>query len=99
MIIDEHLNFSEHVSHVLTKTDSTKIALLHRLRHFLPTDILNIVYQTIIQSHFDYCLSVYGNCPQKYINQIQLLNNLAPSWFICKFKYMQSSTISANDKN
>ena len=47
MIIDEHLSFSERVSH-LTKKVSTKIALLHRLRHFLPTDILNIVYQTVI---------------------------------------------------
>ena len=68
MIIDKHLKFSEHVSLLLTKNVSAKIALLHRFRHFLPTDILNIVYQTIIQSHFDYCLSVYGNCPQKFIN-------------------------------
>ena len=46
MILEEHLKFYEHVSH-LTKV-STKIALLHRLIHFLPTNILYIVYQTII---------------------------------------------------
>ena len=87
----EHLNFSEHVSY-LTKKVSTKIALLHRLRHILPTDILNIVYQTIIQSHFDYHLSVYGNCPQQYINQIQRLQNRAARAIFGDFDYTASVT-------
>ena len=84
-ILEEHLKFYEHVSH-LTKV-STKIALLHRLWHFLPTDILNIVYQTIIQSYIDYCLSVYGNCPQKYINQIQHLQYRTSRAILGNFNY------------
>ena len=38
---------------------------------------LNIVYNAIIQSLFDYCLTVWGNCSSKNVNAIQKLQNRA----------------------
>ena len=74
--IDENLNFSEHVSQLISKI-SPKIALLNRLRHMLDIKTLNTVYLTTVQSLFDYCLTVWCNCPNMYRDQIQKLQNRA----------------------
>ena len=86
MIIDEHLNFSEHVSD-LTKKVSNKIALLHRLGH-LTNNIFIIVYQTIIQSHFVYLHMV--TLHKKYTNQIQRLQNRAARAILGNLDYTAS---------
>ena len=87
--IDENLNFSEHVSQLISKI-SQKIALLNRLRHMLDIKTLNTVYLTIIQSLFDYCLTVWGNCPNVYRDQIQKLQNRAARAIFGNFDYTSS---------
>ena len=91
VIIDEHLNFSEHISYLIKKI-SPKIALLHRLRQFLDSDILNNVYKAIIQSHFDYCISVWGNCPQIYRSKVQKLQNRSARAVLGNFDYTASAS-------
>ena len=59
MIIDENLNFNQHIDFLIKKT-SPKIALLKRLRHILPLESLNKIYNATVQLHFDYCLTVWG---------------------------------------
>ena len=59
IFIDHNLNFKCHIDYLVKKT-SPKIGTLHRLRHFLPPEILSIVYRTTIQPLFDYCLTVWG---------------------------------------
>ena len=44
---------------------------------FLPKDILNTIYLTIVQPDIDYCLSLWGNSADVYINRIQLMQNRA----------------------
>ena len=87
--IDENLNFSEHVSQLISKI-SPKIALLNRLRHMLDIKTLNNVYLTIVQSLFDYCLTVWGNCPNVYRDQIQKLQNRAAHTIFGNFDYTSS---------
>ena len=62
--IDKHLTFDEHIKYIATKV-SSKIGLIHRLRQFLPVSVLNTVYITMIQSHFDYCITVWGFITKK----------------------------------
>ena len=48
---------------------------------------LNTVYLTIVQSLFDYCLTVWGNCPNVYRDQIQKLQNRAARAIFGNFDY------------
>ena len=42
----------------------------------------------MIQSYIDYCLSVYGNCPQKNINHIQHLQYRVSGAILGNFDYI-----------
>ena len=86
VIMDQHLNFASHVSHLVKKI-SPKIALLHRLRHILDLSTLNHLYLSIVQSHFDYCITIWGNCPQTYLKQVQRLQNRAARAVLGNFDY------------
>ena len=62
--LDSYLSFDKHIPYLSSKV-SPKIALLHRLRSFLPVKALNQFYLTAIQSLFDYCLTVWGSTTNK----------------------------------
>ena len=47
------------------------------MKPFLSPDLLNIVYLSLIQSQFDYCITVLGACPQYLIDSLQRLQNRA----------------------
>ena len=94
--IDENLNFNRHVQY-LTKKVSPKIALIHRLRNTLPPESLNLVYTSLIQSSFDYCLSVWGNSSKKNLTTVQRLQNRAARAVTGNFNFSSSvSTIINN---
>ena len=42
------------------KKVAPKIELLRRLKYKLPIDQLETVYQSIVQPHFDYAITVWG---------------------------------------
>ena len=52
--LDSNLNFKNHIGEQLKKA-YTKASALRRIRRFLPTEKLSILYKTFILSHFDYC--------------------------------------------
>ena len=74
VIIDSTLSWCSHVDHIVAKV-SPKIGLLSRLRHILPSHLLNTIYTTIILPYFDYCDTVWGNCCKKYQIILQRLQN------------------------
>ena len=86
ILIDESLSWNAHIKYLCSKVNP-KIALLHRLRQFLPQDTLNTLYITLIQPHFDYCLTVWGKCAKKYINILQRLQNRAARSVTGNFDY------------
>ena len=47
------------------------------MKQFLSPDLLNIVYLSLIQSQFDYCITVWGACSQYLIDRLQRLQNRA----------------------
>ena len=54
---------------------TSKVDLLCRLLNFLPQNYLITLYQTNIQSHTDYDLSIWEGSPISHIFPIQLLQN------------------------
>ena len=54
MTIDQHLTWSKHVEEK-SKTISSAIGALKRIRPFITIDVTNKIYKAIIQPHLDYC--------------------------------------------
>ena len=74
--IDNKLDWSSHIDK-LTKKVASGIGAMKRIRHLLPQATLHLIYQALIQPHFDYCNIVWGNCGLTLQNKIQKLHNRA----------------------
>ena len=72
--IDSHLNWKPHVDSIISKV-SRKVGLLHRLSRFLSSAHLIPIYTAIIQSCFDYVITIWGSCHSSYLLPPQGLQN------------------------
>ncbi|KAL9973623.1 hypothetical protein ACROYT_G020101 [Oculina patagonica] len=76
VIIDDRLDWSSHIEK-LTKKIASGIGALKRVRHLIPQATLHLMYRSLIQPHFDYCSTVWGNCGITLQNKLQKLQNRA----------------------
>ena len=76
MTIDNKLDWSSHIDK-LTKKVASGIKAIKRIRHLVPQATLHVIYQALIQPHFDYCNIVWGSCRITLLNKIQKLQNRA----------------------
>ncbi|XP_073237512.1 uncharacterized protein [Porites lutea] len=76
VIIDDRLDWSGHIGKVTKKVDSG-IGAIKRIRHLVTQATLQLIYQALIQSHFDYCNIVWGNRGITLRNKVQKLQNRA----------------------
>ena len=65
VMIDETLSWNVQIHYNCLKINY-KIELINRLRQYLLQSVLKTFYLTLIQPHFDYCLTVWGKCAVKY---------------------------------
>ena len=72
--IDNKLDWSSHIDK-LTKKVASGIGAIKRIRHLVPEATLHLIYQALIQPHFDYCNIVWGNCGTTLQNKVQKLQN------------------------
>ena len=75
-IIDDKLNFQEHVKH-LDKKVSRSVGILSKLKTYLPTHVLFKLYCTLVHSHLLYGLIVWGNTYSTYLSKLITLHNKA----------------------
>lgn len=94
--IDNNLTWNKHIHNLVSRV-SPKIGLLRKLKYKLSTEQLNIVYQSIIQPHFDYCISVWGQTSQRNISIIQRLQNRAARTITGKYDWDISVTKLINE--
>ena len=59
--IDDRLDWSGHIEKV-TKKVASGIGAIKRIRNLVPQATLQLIYQALIQPHFDYCNIVWRNC-------------------------------------
>ena len=76
VIVDDKLNWSAHINE-LTKKIASGIGAMKRIRRLAPQATLHLIYQSLIQSQFDYCSIVWGNCGITLQNKLQKLQNRA----------------------
>ena len=80
--IDQTLQWNAHINSVIKKI-SPKIYQLRRLSKYVPSEMLNTIYLSCIQSHIDYCCTVWGTSSRENITKIQRMQNMAAR-IICK---------------
>ena len=74
IFIDENLRWQAHTDK-LSKTFPS--GAIKRIRDFVPTPTLHCIYNALIQSQFDYCNIVWGNCGKTLFDRLQKLQNRA----------------------
>ena len=74
--IDENLRWQTHIDK-LSKKIASGIGAIKRIRDFVPTPTLHCIYNALIQSQFDYCNIVWGNCGKTLFDRLQKLQNRA----------------------
>jgi hypothetical protein len=58
--IDTHLTWTPHINFVANKLSRVN-GILHKLKHFLPPDILLIIHNAFFQSHLNYGITCWGH--------------------------------------
>ena len=74
--IDNKLDWRSHIDK-LTKKVASGTGAIKRIRHLVPQATLLLIYQALIQPHFDYFNIVWGNCGITLQNKVQKLQNRA----------------------
>ena len=72
----QYLHNDEHVDKLCSKVNRS-ISGLKQARDYVPLDVLNSIYKSLIQPVFDYCDIVWDNLDQGLATRIQKLQNRA----------------------
>ena len=76
VFIDEHLTWKCHISYVSGKV-SRSIGIINKLKNKLPQTTLLCLYDTLVQSHFNYCNIVWGATYPSRLNPLLKLQKRA----------------------
>ena len=66
--IDNKLDWSSHIDK-LTKKVASGIGAIKRISHLVPQATLHLIYQALIQPHFDYCNICLGKLRDNFAGQ------------------------------
>ena len=76
ILIDSNLAWKYHISYLTSKISKT-IGVIARLKHFVPSSTLLTLYRSLISPYLLYGLTVWGQAPQIYLNQIHVIQKRA----------------------
>ena len=91
--IDENLNWEKHIEYIASKV-SSGIGALKKLKEFVDRDTLVLVYNALIQPHFDYCCEVWDELGKGLGERLQKLQNRAAR-VVMNFKNEHGQSILA----
>lgn len=74
--ITENLEWNDHINKVCNKM-SKGLYAMNRLKNILPKQHLKLVYFSLIHSHINYGIVLWGNAPRKYIHRVEILQKKA----------------------
>ena len=75
-VIDQNLDWQDHVQAVIKKT-SSGLAILRYTKRYLPFQTLKSLYYTLIECHFRYGNVIWGNCGETFLTKLQKIQNRA----------------------
>ena len=68
LILNSTLSWNDHIQHISLKI-SRIVGIMYRLKHIYPQSVLLMLYNTLIVSHYNYCLLIWGS---KIVNNHRL---------------------------
>ena len=74
--IDEHLSWNQNIEYIANKI-SSGIGAIRKLRTFIDTSTLVLVYNALIQPYFDHCCEVWHTLGKGLSERLQKLQNRA----------------------
>ena len=74
IILDENLNFNDHVTSLISSLLST-LCQVNRVRHLFSREVLNIILNSLVFSKLFYCSTKYG---------LELLKKIFTNYSLCK---------------
>ena len=74
MTIDENLSWNLHIKH-LCSTLSKNFSLFYNIRNLLPGYLKRQLYYSLVYSHIQYGIELYGACGDTSINKVQTIQN------------------------
>ena len=78
VLINENLTWRNHIN-TITKKFSSGIGSIKRISQCVPPATLHNIFYELVQSHFNYCRVVWGNCAKTLSDKLQRLQNRAVS--------------------
>ena len=76
VLIDVNLNWNEQIRHIITCI-SRNVGILYKTKHYLPKNILVMLYNSLILPYVSYCNLVWATSAKTKINSIYLLQKKA----------------------
>ena len=74
--LDQHLTMGPHIEAVVKKCQGL-LGMLRRASVFLPREILNLVYISLIRSHLEYCSATFINSAQTHLRKLDIIQKIA----------------------
>ena len=74
--IDPSLQFNQHVDHVY-RSITSKIAVLRRIKRYIPLSYRELYYNAYILPCINYCLTIWGNAAKTHMERIHKLQKCA----------------------
>ena len=74
VVIDNRLNFNNHLEMIIKKV-SAKFGIMFRLRKTLSFYAKILLYQALVEPHFNYCATILFLGNQEKLNELQVLQN------------------------
>jgi hypothetical protein len=83
VVIDNRLSFGPHIEYTVKKV-AKKIGYMYRTCYGMDRWTKTTIYQTIIAPYFEYCSSVLFLCNQGDMHKLQVLQNKAMRFILCR---------------
>ena len=74
VIIDSCLKWDKHINAISLKI-SRIIGYIRRIKHYLPDDVMRLLYNSLILPQLDYCNVVWGRSAHCHLDKLQKLQN------------------------
>ena len=74
--VDNHLTIKHHIN-VISKKLSKSVGLLHKLKKFLPYNVLKIIYASLVTPYISYGIEVWYGTFKNHTNKIFILQKKA----------------------
>ena len=68
--IDSKLNFSNHLQNTCLKVSKT-VGIFHKLKFFIPSDVLKILYYSLVYPHFTYGVALWGDTYKVHLHPLK----------------------------